>query len=305
MSVNNNEEQTTHCGFVAIVGRPNVGKSTLLNALLDKKVSITSHRPQTTRHQVMGIKTQGNFQAVFVDTPGLHTRQKGAMNRLMNKSARASLVDVDAVVFVVDSTQWTEEDDYVLSLLEDVKAPVFCCVNKVDTIKHKERLLPFLATLSLKYPFAQMMPLSAVKGDNLNVLLEQLWPLLPAGPFYFDKNDVTNQTHKVSATEIIREKVMRQIQDEVPYSVTVEIESWETKGDCLHMGAVIWVERQSQKGILIGKGGHQLKSIGQSARLDLEAFLGTKVFLQLWVNVRENWSDDERALRQFGFHDDE
>lgn len=298
-------EEKTYCGFVAIVGRPNVGKSTLLNKLLGQKVSITSRKPQTTRHRILGIDTQGAYQTVFVDTPGLHIEEKRAINRLMNRAATSSLGDVEMVVFVVDGTQWTDDDEMVLNKLRHVRCPVVLAVNKVDNIKDKEVLLPHLQWLVQKGNFAEILPISATKGTNVDKIREMARQLLPEGQHYFPEDYITDRSSRFMASEIVREKLMRFMGEELPYSVTVEIERFKVEEDGLfHINALILVEREGQKKMVIGNKGEKLKVIGTEARLDMERLFGQRVFLELWVKVKSGWADDERALRSLGYGDD-
>ncbi len=298
-------EEQTYCGFVAIVGRPNVGKSTLLNKLLGQKVSITSRKPQTTRHRILGIDTQGAYQTIFVDTPGLHIEEKRAINRLMNRAATSSLGDVEMVVFVVDGTQWTDDDEMVLNKLRHVRCPVVLAVNKVDNIKDKEVLLPHLQWLAQKGNFAEILPISATKGTNVDKIREMARQLLPEGQHYFPEDYITDRSSRFMASEIVREKLMRFMGEELPYSVTVEIERFKVEEDGLfHINALILVEREGQKKMVIGNKGEKLKVIGTEARLDMERLFGQRVFLELWVKVKSGWADDERALRSLGYGDD-
>ncbi|TXH62164.1 MAG: GTPase Era, partial [Tolumonas sp.] len=264
-------EEQTYCGFVAIVGRPNVGKSTLLNKLLGQKVSITSRKPQTTRHRILGIDTQGAYQTIFVDTPGLHIEEKRAINRLMNRAATSSLGDVEMVVFVVDGTQWTDDDEMVLNKLRHVRCPVVLAVNKVDNIKDKEVLLPHLHWLAQKGNFAEILPISATKGTNVDKIREMARQLLPEGQHYFPEDYITDRSSRFMASEIVREKLMRFMGEELPYSVTVEIERFKVEEDRLfNSNALILVEREGKKKMVIGNKGEKLKVIGTEARLDME-----------------------------------
>ena len=298
-------DDKTYCGFVAIVGRPNVGKSTLLNKLLGQKVSITSRKPQTTRHRILGIDTQGAYQTIFVDTPGLHIEEKRAINRLMNRAATSSLGDVEMVVFVVDGTQWTADDDMVLNKLRYMQCPVVLAVNKVDVIKDKEILLPHLQMSAQKGNFAEILPISAEKGTNVEKIRDMAKRLLPEGQHYFPDDYITDRSSRFMASEIIREKLMRFTGEELPYSVTVEIERFKVEDDGLfHINALILVEREGQKKMVIGNKGEKLKVIGTEARLDMERLFGQRVFLELWVKVKSGWADDERALRSLGYGDD-
>lgn len=293
------------CGYAAIVGRPNVGKSTLLNRILGQKIAITSPRPQTTRHKIIGIKTEPHGQAVYIDTPGIHRDGKRAINRYMNKAARSSLTDVDVVVFVVDSTRCTEQNDDVLQSLATLEVPVIAAVNKIDTLAEKGLLLPYLQKLAEKFHFASIVPLSARKGDNVDKLEAEVMARLPEGEALFPENQVTDRSQRFIAAELIREKLMRRLGEELPYAVTVEIEQFTVEGNMFRIHAVIWVEKEGQKAIVIGKGGAMLKEIGQRAREDMEKIFDAKVFLEIWVRVKEGWSEDERLLRKLGYDERE
>lgn len=295
----------TRCGYIAIVGRPNVGKSTLLNHILGQKISITSRKPQTTRHRVLGIKTRDSVQAIYVDTPGLHRGQSRAINRFMNREATNSLRDVDVVVFVIEAGRWTEEDGWVLEQLRDRDVPVVLVINKVDKLEEKSALLPFIAERSESFDFAQLVPVSALRADNLDALEHALDGFLPEGPHFFDEDQVTDRSMRFLAAEIVREKITRQLGDELPYAMTVEIEEFKPDAHVTHISAAIYVERDGQKKILIGKGGSRLKSIGSEARRDIEKLIDGKVMLNLWVKIKSGWSDDERALRSLGYNDGE
>jgi GTP-binding protein Era len=290
-------------GYVAIVGRPNVGKSTLLTHLLGQKISITSRKPQTTRHQVLGIKTEANTQIIFVDTPGLHKHQDRAINRYMNRAASSAIRDVDVVVMVADRTAWTDEDQWVLEQVQASGAPAILVLNKVDLLTDKSVLLPWLQELSEKHEFRAILPISALNQHNVEELESLLADLLPSGTHLFPEDQVTDRSQRFMASEIVREKIMRQLGDELPYAVTVEIEEFKQKGPTLHISAVIFVERKGQKRILIGEGGARMRSIGSEARRDMEAMFDSKIMLRLWVKVKSGWSDDERALRSLGYED--
>lgn len=297
--------EKSYCGLIAIVGRPNVGKSTLLNQLLGQKVSITSKKPQTTRHRILGIDTEGGYQTIYVDTPGLHQEEKRAINRLMNRAATSSLGDVEMVIFVVDGTRWTSDDDHVLSKLKDQKYPVVLAINKIDLISDKEILLPHIQTLAQKMDFAAVLPISAEKGTNVEKIREMARAVLPEGEHYFPEDYITDRSSRFMASEIIREKLMRFTGEELPYSVTVEIERFKVEDDGLfHINALILVERDGQKKMVIGNKGEKIKTIGTEARIDMERLFGTRVFLELWVKVKAGWADDERALRSLGYGDD-
>lgn len=295
------EEQTTYCGYIAIIGRPNVGKSTLLNRILGQKLSITSHKPQTTRYQILGVKTEDDRQTIYVDTPGLHRKIKYAINQYMNRVAQQALLDVDVIGFMVDALHWTEDDEWILSKLKKVKKPIILLVNKVDKVQPKTALLPLLAELANKATFTEVIPLSAKNGKNVAEFATTVAKLLPPGPFLFPDDQLTDRSDRFLAAEIIREKLTRALHQELPYSLAVEIEEFKTKKKILHISAVIWLERPGQKAIVIGEKGEGLKLIGQNARLELEKLFDKKVFLKLWVKIKENWSDDTKALKSLGY----
>lgn len=288
-------------GYAAIVGRPNVGKSTLLNHLLGQKISITSQRPQTTRHRILGIKSGSDYQIIYVDTPGLHHAGKRAINKYMNRAAITALNDVEVVVFVVEGLRWTDEDDYVLERIKGLKAPVILAINKVDKIEDKKALLPHLKQLSEKMNFAHIIPLSARNGSNLPELEERVRSLLPEGPALYPEDQLTDRSERFMAAEFVREKLMRGTGQEVPYAVTVEIEKFSHQRGVLHIHAVIWVEREGQKAIVIGDKGERLKRVGTQARMEMERMFQCKVFLQLLVRVKEGWSDDARVMARMGY----
>ena len=294
-------EATHRCGYVALIGRPNVGKSTLLNALVGQKVSITSPKPQTTRHRIVGILGGPGFQAVFLDTPGLHARQHRGLNRAMSRAALGSLAEADLLLLVVDATRWTQEDEAALERVRQSEKPAVLIVNKCDKVKPRENLLPTLERLSALHAFDAVVPLSALKGDNVDRLRDVIAPLLPEGEAIYAEDQVTDRSVRFLAAEIIREKLTRVLQEELPYGISVEIERWEEEDNRLVIGAVIWVEREGQRKIVIGEGGQRLKEVGQAARLDINDMLERRVHLELWVKVRENWADNEAALRQFGY----
>ncbi|WJW76142.1 GTPase Era [Thiohalobacter sp. IOR34] len=292
-----------HCGYVALVGRPNVGKSTLLNRILGQKISITSRKPQTTRHRILGIKTGDDWQVVYVDTPGLHRKAKRALNRALNRAASDALFDVDLVVFLVEAGAWTEEDEMVLAKLRRLEVPVILAVNKVDRLRDKTRLLPYLQEVSQRYPFAAVVPLSAARGDNVDALEDEVRQRLPqSGPF-FPEDQLTDRSERFLAAELVREKLFRKLGQELPYGLTVAIEQFREEGELLRIHALIWVERPSHKSIVIGRQGRLLKEVGREARLDMQRLFGRKVFLELWVKVKEGWADDERALRSLGIEE--
>jgi GTP-binding protein Era len=293
------------CGYIALVGRPNVGKSTLLNRILGQKISITSRRPQTTRHRVLGIKSQPAAQLIYVDTPGIHDFSGRAMNRHMNRTASSVLQDVDVVVFLVDGLHWTADDDLVLKKLGQITSPVILAVNKIDLLGNREELLPRLQALSEKYRFLHIIPISAGKGDNVEELEAAIERLLPQAPPLFPEDQVTDRSVRFLAAELVREKLFRKLGKELPYGLTVEIEQFKSDTNITHIHALIWVERKSQKYIVIGKQGRMLKEVGIEARRDIEVLIDGKVNLKLWVKVKEGWADDERALHSLGYtHDD-
>lgn len=293
----------TRCGYVAIVGRPNVGKSTLLNHILGQKLAITSRKPQTTRHNMLGIKTEGSVQAVYVDTPGLHKNGEKALNRYMNKTAAAALKDVDVVIFVVERTRWSEEDQMVLERIQYVQGPVIVAINKTDRIEDKSELMPHLEWLQQQLPNAIIVPISAQHGHNLEVLEQQVANHLPESEHFFPEDQITDRSSRFLAAELVREKIMRQLGAELPYQITVEIEEFKQQGRTLHIHALILVERDGQKKIIIGDKGERIKRIGMEARKDMEVLFDSKVMLNLWVKVKGGWSDDERALRSLGYGD--
>lgn len=293
----------TRCGYVAIVGRPNVGKSTLLNHILGQKLAITSRKPQTTRHNMLGIKTEGEIQAVYVDTPGLHKHNDKALNRYMNRSASTALKDVDVVVFVVDRTRWTDEDQLVLEKVQHVKCPILLAVNKADRLEDKSELLPHLNWLAEQLPQAEIVPISALQGQNLDTLEKLVGERLPESEHFYPEDQITDRSSRFLAAELIREKIMRQLGAELPYQITVEIEEFKQEGRILHIHGLILVERDGQKKIIIGDKGERIKRIGQDARKDMETMFDSKVMLNLWVKVKGGWSDDERALRSLGYLD--
>lgn len=291
----------SRCGYVAIIGRPNVGKSTLLNALIEHKISITSDKPQTTRFQILGIKTVGENQAIFIDTPGIHNVMKSALNRYMNRMATSVIADADVVMFMIDATRWQEEDEMILEKLKSRQTPVIVVANKVDKIKDKALLLPLLEKLQAKLPDAQVIPVSAMKNINVPELEKMIFDLLPEGPHLFPDDQITDKNDYFLVAETIREKLIRTTGQEVPYSTAVSIESLEDEEKLVRINAIIWVEREGQKAIIIGDKGDRLKQIGTQARKDIEVLLDKKVFLRLWVKVKDRWTDDERILRSLGY----
>jgi len=293
------------CGYIALVGRPNVGKSTLLNRILGQKISITSRRPQTTRHRVLGIKTLPHAQLIYVDTPGIHDFNGRAMNRYMNRTASSVLADVDVIVFLVEGLRWTADDELVLKKLAPTGCPVILAVNKIDALEKREALLPGLQTLAEKYPFTEIIPVSARKGDNVAALESCIEALLPEEPPLFPEDQITDRSVRFLAAELVREKLFRKLGRELPYGLTVEIEAYRSEPGITHIHALIWVERDGQKNIVIGRGGRVLKEVGRQARQDIEDLIGSRVNLKLWVKVKEGWADDERAMQSLGYTRDE
>jgi GTP-binding protein Era len=295
---------TEKCGYIAIVGRPNVGKSTLLNRILGQKLSITSRKPQTTRHQILGMKTTGDVQAIYVDTPGLHEGYaEKALNRYINKVASSTIKDVNLVVLVIDRTKWTDEDQVVLEKIKAAKVPCILAVNKVDYLADKAELLPFMQEVAKKHDFLEMFPISAKLGKNVEELEQKIANYIPESEHFYDKDQFTDRTVRFLAAELVREKIMRQLGDELPYSMTVEIEKYEETDRLITIHALILVERDGQKKILIGDKGARIKLIGTDARKDMEEMFGTKVMLNTWVKVKGGWADDERALKSLGYND--
>lgn len=288
-------------GFVALVGRPNVGKSTLLNHILGFKLSITSRKPQTTRHRLHGIWTEGSVQVAFVDTPGMHQDQPKAMNRLMNQTAESALNDVDVIALLTEGTRWTDEDERVYDKVARSDVPRVWVINKVDKLEDKGLLLPHIQRVTSRHSFAEIFPVSALKTLNLEPFLNHLKQAIPEGPFLYGEDQVTDRSERFLAAELIREQIMRQLGDELPYETTVEIESFDRGDERVGIHALISVERPGQKGIIVGEGGLRLKQIGTEARLQLEALLDARVALKLWVKVRSSWSNDERALKSLGY----
>lgn len=289
------------CGYIALVGRPNVGKSTLLNRILKQKLSITSRKPQTTRHAIRGILTENHCQMIFVDTPGIHQAGKKEMHRLMNQAAEAALYDVDAVVFVVDGVRFTEADERVLDAIKKTDKPCILVINKVDKITDKGVLLPALQAHSARYDFHKIIPLSAKTGKQVDELVSELTPLMPKGIHLFDDDEITDRPVKFLCAELLREKIFRLSGQELPYSTTVDIESYVIEDNCVRIHALILVDKENHKRMIIGERGKKLKAIASQARLDMERLIGQTVFLQCWCKVKSGWSDDVRILKQLGY----
>jgi len=290
-------------GHVALVGRPNVGKSTLLNAFVGAPLSIVTPKPQTTRHRIVGIATRTDAQVVFLDTPGLHQGERGAMSRQLNRVARQVPADADIVIHVIDALRWTDEDEDVWHVLERASKPRLLAMNKVDRVTDKARLLPFAADLMREHDYAAVHFIVARRGDGVEPLLDDVIARLPEGDAAYGEDEMTDRSERFLAAEFIREQLMLNFSAELPYAAAVEIENFEDAGGVARIGAVIWVEREGQKAIVIGAGGRQLKTIGSAARRAMERMFGRRVFLELWVRVRESWSDDEAMLRRLGYGD--
>jgi GTP-binding protein Era len=288
---------------VAVIGRPNVGKSTLVNRLVGQKFSITSRKAQTTRHRLLGIKSRADAQIIYVDTPGLHAGGGRALNRYMNRAARGALVGVDVVLFVVEAGNWTDGDSHVLGRLANAEAPIVVAANKIDRISDKQTLLPFIDELWKRAAFLEVVPISALQGTNTERLEQVLIDALPARPALYDEDQFTDRSERFLAAELVREKLTDRLGQELPYRLSVEIEAFQLEDSLLKVGAVIWVERSSQKGIVIGRQGRVLKAVGSEARKDMEALFDRKVFLELWVKVKQGWSNDEQALQRLGYVD--
>ncbi|MES9845570.1 MAG: GTPase Era [Candidatus Sedimenticola sp. PURPLELP] len=297
------ESINNRCGYCAIVGRPNVGKSTLLNRLIGQKLAITSRKPQTTRHSILGVKTSEHGQIIYVDTPGIHQRGDQAMNKYLNRTAKSALADVDLLVFVVEAMRWTEEDAAVLQTIKSNNIPAILVINKVDTIKEKEKLLPFLGEVSAMHTFEEVIPLSAKNGDNTDNLGRNVLDRLPTGDNYFPDDQLSDRSERFFAAELIREQLTRRYAKEIPYALTVEIEKFEEEGNLYRINALVWVERPGQKNIIIGSKGAALKEVGKQARLEMEKFFGKKVFLTIWVKIKKSWSSDASALIKLGYGD--
>jgi GTP-binding protein Era len=290
-------------GYIALVGRPNVGKSTLLNHLVGQKISIISRRPQTTRHRILGIHTTPEAQYVYVDTPGIHDSEKRAMNRYLNRTAVSSLLGVDVVVWLVDRAEWIQEDALVVKRLHEADLPVILAINKVDRLEDKSELLPFMEQAHKTYPFVDIVPVSALRGINLETLEQVIRQHLPEQDAIYPEDQITDRPERFFAAEIIREKLLHRLSQELPHALTVQIELFRNERHMTRIHATIWVERESQKPIVVGKGGQVLKRVGEEARHDLEQLLERKVFINLWVKVKDGWSDNERTLQGLGYHD--
>lgn len=289
-----------HTGFVAIIGRPNVGKSTLMNQLIGAKVSITSKKAQTTRHRINGVLTQDNTQYIFVDTPGFQTKHGGALNRVLNRNVSQALGEVDVVVWVIEAMKFTPQDEAVLKILPET-TPVILVINKVDQLEKKNDLLPFVQKMAERFNFKHIIPVSAKKGVQTQVLLDELKPLLPENPAFFDEDDITDRPTRFLATEMIREKIFRLSGDEVPYGCTVVIELFTEEKNMYRIAAAVLVEREAHKAMIIGQGGERMKRIASEARQDMEQLFGCKVFLEVFVKVRGGWASNEASLKSLGY----
>jgi len=292
-----------YSGYAVLAGRPNVGKSTLLNRLLGQKVAITSHKPQTTRHRIMGIRSQDDGQIVFVDTPGIHDRGDKAMNFYLNRTAHSALQDVDIVILVVQAMAWTEEDERVLKAIKKAGIPTIAAVNKVDLVSRKEELLPFMQELAARHEFVEMVPVSANDGDNVEALAETVMKRLPAGEPIFPDDQISDRSERFFAAELLREQLIRRYHQELPYAVTVEIERFEEQDGRYNIGAVIWVERDNQRVILLGKGGLAMKETATAARKAMNEFFQTRVHLEVWIKVKKSWSSDQASMAKLGYTD--
>lgn len=293
----------TRAGYCAILGRPNVGKSTLLNRLVGHKLAITSHKPQTTRHSILGISTLPGGQVVYVDTPGIHAGRDHAMSRYLNRTAKSVVADVDLVLFVVEAGAWTAEDEAVMEAVVSAGVPSFLVVNKVDRLRDRRALLDYLRSVAAKHGFLEVFPVSARRGENLPRLQEAVLKAMPAGPPLFPEDQLSDRSERFFAAELVREQLTRRYAREIPYALTVEIEKFEDEGDLYRIAALVWVEREGQKNIIIGKGGAALKEAATRARVEMERFFGRKVFLEVWVKVKASWSSDEGALARLGYGD--
>ena len=288
------------CGHLAIVGRPNVGKSTLLNRLIGQKISIVSRKAQTTRHRITGVLTRPGQQFIFVDTPGFQTKHKNALNRIMNRGVTQALNDVDVILLVIEAGRFTDEDKRIIAMIPEDKK-VLLVINKIDRLADKQRLLPFITEVSKAFPFAEIVPVSAASGKGGDALLDAAGRYLPESAPLFGEDELTDRSERFLAAEFLREKLFRRLGEELPYGMTVEIERFLTEGSLRRINAAIIVDRPAHKAIVIGKGGEQLKAIASDARRDLETLYGGKVFLEVWVKVKGGWADDERALKSLGY----
>ena len=301
MKNNTSDNNKFRCGFVSIVGRPNVGKSTLVNTILKNNISIVTRKPQTTRNRILGIHTRSNYQAILVDTPGIHINEKKVINKMMNKTALNAIMDTDLNLFLCEANRWVKEDDVALKQIKKSDAPSILLLNKIDLISPKVKILESISKLSEKHKFKEIIPISAKNRDSLNVLMDKIPLLLPDSPQLYETEMLTDRSRPFMTSEKIREKLLMQLNQEVPYGLSVEIEKFEEKNNAIEIAALIWVERESQKGIVVGKNGNVLKKIGSSARIELVNYFEKRIHLKLWVKVKENWADSERDLQSMGF----
>ncbi|GAB0149438.1 GTPase Era [Marichromatium sp. PS1] len=299
-----NDAITGRCGTVAIVGRPNVGKSTLLNRILGQKLAITSHKAQTTRHSILGVKTRAEGQILFVDTPGIHRRGESALNRYLNRTARAALADTDLILFVVEALRWTEEDEQALAAVARAGVECIAVINKVDRVEDKEALLPFLQTLGERHAFRELFPVSAARGSQVEALEQAVLAALPEGEPIFPEDQLTDRSERFFAAELLREQLTQRYGEELPYRTTVEIERFEAVDGRYMINALIWVERPGQKAIIIGKQGESLKATATQARLEMQKLFDCPVHLEVWVKIKKSWSSDEAALARLGYSED-
>jgi GTP-binding protein Era len=290
-----------HCGFVAVVGRPNVGKSTLINTILGSKISIVTPKPQTTRHRILGVDSHAGYQAIYIDTPGLHRKAGKAMNRMMNRTAANALMDAEVIMFVTEANRWTVEDQDVLERIQNTSAPVIAVMNKMDKVHPREMLLQAIAEMSARHEFAEVIPISAKLRNNVDRLVELVPGFLPESPPLFPEDMITDRSENFRIAEVVREKLTLALRQEVPYGLTVQVERFERDDNGIAINAIIWIDRDSQKGIVVGKGGKLLKKVGRAARLELKADFGVPVHLELWVKVKDNWSDNEQELLRLGY----
>ncbi|MCF6288647.1 MAG: GTPase Era [Proteobacteria bacterium] len=294
----------TKCGYVAVIGKPNVGKSTLINHIIGEKVSIVTAKPQTTRHQILGIHTNQTGQILFIDTPGMHQGHKKALNKYMNKTAAVAVLNVDLILFLVESLKWDKDDEQALKSLQYTQTPVVLVINKADLIKNKEKLLPYAKQLMQLYNFKEIFYISASKGKGTKDLESKIFTFLPQADNYYAADQLTDKSTKYLIAELIREQLMLRLHQELPYSLTVEVESYKDKGHIIHIHALIWVEREQQKNMLIGKHGQSLKQVGIKARKEIQELVGKQVHLKLWAKVKSAWADNDRLLQQLGYKDD-
>jgi GTP-binding protein Era len=290
-----------HCGFVAVVGRPNVGKSTLINTILGSKISIVTPKPQTTRHRILGVDSHAGYQAIYIDTPGLHRKAGKAMNRMMNRTAANALMDAEVIMFVTEANRWTVEDQDVLERIQNTSAPVIAVMNKMDKVHPREMLLQAIAEMSARHEFAEVIPISAKLRNNVDRLVGLVPGFLPESPPLFPEDMITDRSENFRIAEVVREKLTLALRQEVPYGLTVQVERFERDDNGIAINAIIWIDRDSQKGIVVGKGGKLLKKVGRAARLELKADFGVPVHLELWVKVKDNWSDNEQELLRLGY----